>query len=110
MAERSATAPHWPGLALILWILVRLIPATGRHRKPAALGRNPATCEDANRQVCSTATPNPAFTASRIRPYWTAREKAVRWKRRRILVMATHFRLDLDTRDIHTAPVGGGIR
>jgi hypothetical protein len=44
-----------------------------------------------------------------VRPYWTTRERALRWRRRRVLVLAAHFRLDLDRRNIHTA-VGGGVR
>lgn len=72
MAERNAAAPHWLGLTVIRWILVSLIPATGRHRKPAVLDSKPAACENANNWACFVATPNPAFTASRVRPYWTA--------------------------------------
>lgn len=47
---------------------------------------------------------------ARVRPYWTARERVLRWRRRRVLVLAAHFRLDLDTRNIHTIPVAGGVR
>ncbi|WP_155060142.1 hypothetical protein [Streptomyces blattellae] len=63
MAERRAVAPHRLGLALglalVLWILVRLFPATGGHRKPAAPDRNAVTCENANDYVGLVATPNP---------------------------------------------------
>ncbi|WP_157876874.1 hypothetical protein [Streptomyces graminilatus] len=45
-----------------------------------------------------------------VRPYWTTRERALRWKRRRVLVLAAHFRLDLDRRDIHAVPAGAGVR
>ncbi|MDX3380691.1 hypothetical protein PV682_04415 [Streptomyces niveiscabiei] len=47
---------------------------------------------------------------SRVRPYWTARERARQWKRRRVLVMAAHFRLDLNTRNIHAVPAGSEVR
>ena len=48
---------------------------------------------------------------ARVRPYWTARERALRWKRRHVLVLAAHFRLDLDRRDIHArVPAVGGAR
>ncbi len=33
MAERSAAALHWVGVALVLWGLTRLIPPTGVRRK-----------------------------------------------------------------------------
>ncbi|WP_327696551.1 hypothetical protein [Streptomyces sp. NBC_00459] len=45
-----------------------------------------------------------------VRPCWTARERALRWRRRRVLVLAAHFRLDLDRRNIHAVPVGGDVR
>ncbi len=49
--------------------------------------------------------------AARVRPYWTARERVLRWRRRRVLVLAAHFRLDLDGRDIHTTvPAVSGVR
>lgn len=52
-----------------------------------------------------------ALRAARVRPYWTAKERALRWRRRRVLVLAAHFRLDLDSRNIHTVvPAGGGVR
>ncbi|UIX32988.1 hypothetical protein [Streptomyces sp. GQFP] len=47
---------------------------------------------------------------ARVRPCWTARERALRWKRRRVLVLAAHFRLDLDRRDIYAVPAGSGVR
>jgi hypothetical protein len=47
---------------------------------------------------------------ARVQPYWTARERALRWRRRRLLVLAAHFRLDLDSRNIHTALAGDGVR
>ncbi|WP_371661571.1 hypothetical protein [Streptomyces sp. NBC_00280] len=49
-------------------------------------------------------------STARVRPCWTARERALRWRRRRVLVLAAHFRLDLDRRNIHAVPVGGGVR
>lgn len=50
-------------------------------------------------------------TAARVRPYWTARERVSRWRRRRVLVLSAHFRLDLDSLNIHThVPAEGGIR
>ncbi len=54
----------------------------------------------------------PEPRAARVRPYSTSRERVLKWRRRRVLVLAAHFRLDLDTRNIHTipAPVGGGVR
>ncbi len=52
----------------------------------------------------------PALRTARVRPYWTARERLIRWRRRRVLVLAAHFHLDLDTRNIHTVPAGGGVR
>ncbi|MEU6228754.1 hypothetical protein [Streptomyces sp. NPDC047042] len=45
---------------------------------------------------------------TRVRPYWTARERALQWRRRRVLVLAAHFRLDLDRRNIHAVPAAGG--
>ncbi|NEC86647.1 hypothetical protein [Streptomyces sp. SID12501] len=45
-----------------------------------------------------------------VRPYWTAREPMARWRRRRVLVLAAHFPLDLDTRNIRTAPAVGDVR
>lgn len=46
---------------------------------------------------------------ARVRPYWTSREHVAQWRRRRVLVLAAHFRLDLDTRNLRTTPVSGGI-
>lgn len=106
MGSRITAALIWALVSLLCWAL----PAAGRHRKPSAAIRNAVTCENVNDRVRMVATPNPEFTASRVRPYWTARERALRWKRRRILVMAAHFRLDLDTRDIHAVPVVSGVR
>ncbi|NEC84779.1 hypothetical protein [Streptomyces sp. SID12501] len=38
---------------------------------------------------------------ARVRPYWAARERAVRLRRRAITVLAVDFGIDVDTRDIH---------
>jgi hypothetical protein len=51
-----------------------------------------------------------ALRAARVRPYRTAHERMTRWYRRRVLVLAAHFRLDIDTRNIHTVLTGGGVR
>ncbi|NEA64546.1 hypothetical protein [Streptomyces sp. SID12488] len=37
----------------------------------------------------------------RVRPYWGARERAVRLRRRTVAVLAVDFGIDVDTRDIH---------
>ncbi|MGW1713143.1 hypothetical protein [Streptomyces sp. NPDC002156] len=46
-------------------------------------------------------------TAS-VRPHWTARERAVRLRRRAVAVLAADFRISFDTRDIHS--VLDGVR
>ncbi|MEH0422710.1 hypothetical protein [Streptomyces sp. B21-083] len=51
-----------------------------------------------------------ALRTARVRPYWTAGEHVLRWRRRRVLVPAAHLRLDLDTPDIQPVLAGGGVR
>ncbi|WP_330288962.1 hypothetical protein [Streptomyces sp. NBC_00576] len=48
-------------------------------------------------------------TAS-VRPHWTARERAVRLRRRAVAVLAADFRISFDTRDIHSVLDGGRSR
>ncbi|MEU6226920.1 hypothetical protein [Streptomyces sp. NPDC047042] len=43
----------------------------------------------------------PTARTSRVRPYWAARERAVRLRRRAVTVLAVDFGIDVDTRDIH---------
>lgn len=45
---------------------------------------------------------------ARVRPYWTARERAVRLRRRAVTVLAADFRVSFDIRDIHS--VLDGVR
>lgn len=46
--------------------------------------------------------------AASVRPHWTARERAVRLRRRAVAVLAADFRISFDTRDIHS--VLDGVR
>ncbi|GAV40718.1 hypothetical protein [Streptomyces acidiscabies] len=98
------------GLALALWGLVCPSPATGRRRKLSAPNRISVACGNVNDYGGLLAVPNLAWNRSRVRPYWMAREQALRWKRRRMLVMAAHFRFDLDTLGTHAVPAGGEVR
>ncbi len=43
---------------------------------------------------------------ARVRPYWAARQRAVRLRRRAVTVLAVDFGISVDTRDIH-AELGG---
>ncbi|MGW0822184.1 hypothetical protein [Streptomyces sp. NPDC002845] len=147
MAERSAAALHWLVLVLVLWVLTRVFPATGTHRKAPMTIRKPLTRADVNdhvRLVARVPVPRrspystdrapldgsasrlsrPCLPAlddmvpealvsprtTRVRPYLTAREGVTRWGRRTALVLAADFGLDLDTRNIHAALVGGAVR
>ncbi|MGW3654058.1 hypothetical protein [Streptomyces sp. NPDC000878] len=48
---------------------------------------------------------------ARVRPYWTARERVLKWGRRHVMVPAAYFHLDIDSLGIHTSvPAGGGAR
>ncbi|WP_371660994.1 hypothetical protein [Streptomyces sp. NBC_00280] len=38
---------------------------------------------------------------ARVRPYWGARERTVRLRRRTVAVLAVDFDVDIDTQDIH---------
>ncbi|NEC88947.1 hypothetical protein [Streptomyces sp. SID12501] len=49
-----------------------------------------------------------AACAVSVRPHWTARERAVRLRRRAVAVLAADFRISFDTRDIHS--VLDGVR
>ncbi|MEH0420367.1 hypothetical protein [Streptomyces sp. B21-083] len=42
-----------------------------------------------------------ALRTARVRPYWAARERAVRLRRRAVAVLAVDFGIDIDARDIH---------
>ncbi|KPI08918.1 hypothetical protein OK074_3442 [Actinobacteria bacterium OK074] len=124
MPERSAPAVHWVLVTLMLWILAHALPATGaRRRKPSTAWRTPGQRTGVDGPVQAPAAPKPPSspystdhapldaTASRlVRPYVCARETAARRRRRTALVLAADFGLDLDTRDIHAATAGGGIR
>ncbi|MDW4907156.1 hypothetical protein RB628_17825 [Streptomyces sp. ADMS] len=150
MAERSAGALQWALVALALWGLPLLLPATGtgtRHKVPIAVRtvatsknvgdypilsarvppsrRSPYSTDRAPLDgsasrlsrpylpaltECLAAEAVTALCAARVRPYWTARERVLRWRRRRVLVLSAHFRLDLDSLAIHTVPAGNGVR
>ncbi|MGW1713023.1 hypothetical protein [Streptomyces sp. NPDC002156] len=47
-----------------------------------------------------------ASRTTRVRPYSATRERAVRWRRRTVSVLAVDFGIDVDNRDIH-AELGG---
>lgn len=51
MAERSRTALHWALVALALWALVRLLPATGARRKSREAMRTIVTSENVKDHV-----------------------------------------------------------
>jgi hypothetical protein len=124
MAERSAPAVHWVLVTLMLWILARVLPTTGARRNtPAAAFRKPLPGKGVGGPVRLPAprvspystdhAPLDGAASRLVRPYvTTARETAARQLRRTILVLAADFGIDLDTRDIHTAPaaVWGGMR
>lgn len=48
MAERSAAALHWALVALALWSLARLLPATGSRRRVPMTIRTVATTRNRN--------------------------------------------------------------
>jgi hypothetical protein len=58
---------------------------------------------------CLAPVTDTAPRTARVRPYWTAREPVLRW-RRRVLVSATHFHLAVDSLDVPTVPAVGGLR
>ncbi|MFI1357485.1 hypothetical protein ACH4TV_28450 [Streptomyces sp. NPDC020898] len=47
---------------------------------------------------------------ARVRPYWAARERAVRLRRRAVTVLAVDFGISVDTRDIHAELSGARVR
>ena len=120
LIARALDRAYSPVLARLI---VRVFPATGRHRggpeptpahragsaRPALSGEDPAVRIPAQRSPYSReqAAPLNGADSALVRPYWTAHERAVRRRRRRVLWLAT-MGLDLDTRDIHA--LAGGAR
>ena len=47
---------------------------------------------------------------ARVRPYWAARERAVRLHRRAVTVLAADFGINVDTRNIHAELSGARAR
>ncbi|WP_307792378.1 hypothetical protein [Streptomyces verrucosisporus] len=106
---------------VLVLLLARLLPASGRHRRnptptpvPAPLHRTGPARIPAPRSPYSReqARPLDGADSALVRPYWaaherTAHEQAARRRRRRVLWLAT-MGLDLDTRNIHAA--AGGAR
>jgi hypothetical protein len=107
---------------VLVLLLARLLPASGRHRRDAApaplrrtgsarpaptgaraIGRIPAPRSPYSREQ---ARPLDGADSALVRPYWAAHERVVR-RRRRVLWLAA-MGLDLDTRNIHAA--AGGAR
>ncbi|WP_344633384.1 hypothetical protein [Streptomyces glaucosporus] len=79
---------------------------------PAAVQGSPAVRSPARRSPYSSEQTRPlrGEETALVRPYWTAHERAVRRRRRRVLWLAT-VGLDLDTRNIHARPAtAGGAR
>jgi len=123
MRDFIARALGWAWSPALVRLVARVLPATGRHRgNPVP---TPAHRVGSARLVPGDAAPDVRIPAQRspysreqagpldgadsalVRPYWTAHERAVRRRRRRVLWLAT-MGLDLDTRDIHAVP--GGAR
>ena len=127
MRDFIARALGWAWSPVLARLIVRMLPATGRHRKahppkhrettarPLPTGGSPrrpdrpAARVPAQRSPYSReqAAPLNGADSALVRPYWTAHERAVRRRRRRVLWLAT-MGLDLDTRDIHA--LAGGAR
>lgn len=70
MSERSAAALHWLVLILALWVLTRLLPATGARRKTLTATRRPMNRADVHDQVRLVVR----IPAQRRSPYSTDRE------------------------------------
>ncbi|GAA3626870.1 hypothetical protein GCM10023079_16230 [Streptomyces chitinivorans] len=113
MRNTIARFPGWALSPALLWALTLLFPATGRRRRGRAPQRRAAsvrTLRDGGSAACPAVETEPVRQAPRgcgeasdvapVRPYWTAHERSVRRRRRRVLWMAT-VGLDLDTRNIH---------
>ena len=123
MRDFIARALGWAWSPALVRLAARVFPATGRHRgnpvptpahragsaRPALSGEDPAVRIPAQRSPYSReqAEPLNGADSALVRPYWTAHERAVRRRRRRVLWLAT-MGLDLDTRDIHA--LAGGAR
>ncbi|SFJ75767.1 hypothetical protein SAMN05192584_101168 [Streptomyces pini] len=103
----------WALSPALLWALTLLFPATGRRRRGRAPKRRAASVRalrTGGSAACPAVEAEPARQApqtcgetsdvAHVRPYWTAHERSVRRRGRRVLWMAT-VGLDLDTRNIH---------